>query len=65
VLADIDLPKREDMDRIMALAADIKDNHQLRQVIRSAKPALRLDVYRLIAPFLSFDPKPYSLLKLK
>jgi hypothetical protein len=64
-LADLEVPTRDKMERIMLLAAQITDNRQLRRIIRKTKPELRLDVYRLIVPFLSFDAKPYSLLKLK
>lgn len=58
-----DVPKREDMDRIEMLASQIRDNKQLKRVLRRAKPELRLDVFRMIKPYLRFQPKPWGLLK--
>jgi hypothetical protein len=53
----------DEQKEMRRLAAQIRDNKQLRHILKSAKPELRKLVYEEMKPHLSFTPKPYLLLK--
>lgn len=63
------LPQDEHADqnaalfRIQMLAKGIRNNRELRRVVRQADPALREAVYNMIVPHLKFRPHSFLLTK--
>ena len=46
--------------RIQMLAKGIRNNRELRRVVRSAEPPLQEGVYAMIVPHLKFTPLPFE-----
>jgi hypothetical protein len=52
--------ERNARERIKELAATIKNNKQLRKIIRNAKPNLREQVYMMIIQHIRFVPLDFK-----
>ena len=51
-----------ELEQIKTLVKQVRNTKHFRQILQSAKPALRRQVYELIAPLLGFEAPPFDIM---